>query len=149
MRLPDVNVLVHASNQSSPRRAAAALWLEEAADLGQGLALPWISLLGFLRITTRPGIFASPLPVSQALGLMDEWVSAPGARLVHPGPRHAQLLRALLLRVGTAGNLTTDAHLAAVAMEHGAVVGTFDRDFRRFDGVRVDWLGDPSNTSRP
>jgi uncharacterized protein len=141
MRLPDVNVLVHAVNLASPVHAGAHRWLCDAVDSGEGLALAWVALLGFVRITTRPGIFAEPLPTAGALALVDEWLQAPGARVVHPGPRHAVLLGRLLARAGTAGNLTTDAHLAALAQEHGAVVGTFDRDFGRCDDVRVDWLG--------
>ena len=141
MRLPDVNVLVHACNRDSPWRDAAAGWIEAAANDGRGLGLPWVSLLGFVRVSTRPGILKLPLSVAQALELVDLWLQAPGARVVQPGSRHAALLRSLLMRVGTAGNLTADAHLAALALEHGATVGTFDREFRRFDGVQVDWLG--------
>lgn len=141
MRLPDVNVLVHACNSASPWRDAAARWIEVAADESRGLALTWVSLLGFVRVSTRPGILAVPLTVVQALELVDGWLQAPGAQVIQPGPRHASLLGSLLMRVGTAGNLTADAHLAALAIEHGATVGTFDRDFRRFDGVQVDWIG--------
>jgi toxin-antitoxin system PIN domain toxin len=141
MRLPDVNVLVHACNRASPWRDAAARWLEAAADDSRGLGLTWVSLLGFVRVSTRPGILAKPLAVTQALELVDDWLQAPGARVLHPGVRHPALLGKLLLQVGTAGNLTTDAHIAALAIEHGATVGTFDRDFRRFDGVQVDWIG--------
>lgn len=144
MRLPDVNVLLHAVNAASPAHERAARWLREAVESGEGLALAWVSLLGFLRISTRPGVYAAPLPVDRALGVVDAWLQAPGARVVHPGPRHAALLGRMLLQAGTAGNLVTDVHLAALAQEHGAVVGTFDRDFRRFDGVRIDWLGGPA-----
>lgn len=141
MRLPDVNVLVHAVNRASSGHDRAQGWMTEAVESGEGLALAWVALLGFIRITTRPGIFAQPLPVDSALEQVDDWLQAPGSRVVHPGPRHAQLLGRLLSNAGTAGNLTTDAHLAALAQEHGAVLGTFDRDFSRFDAIRVDWLG--------
>jgi len=141
MHLPDVNVLLHAGNGQSPWRDVAARWIEAASNQGHGLGLPWASLLGFVRLSTRPGILSVPLTVAQAFELVEAWMQAPGARVLQPGPRHAALVRGLLVRVGTAGNLTTDAHLAALAVEHGATVGTFDRDFRRFDGVQVDWLG--------
>ena len=141
MRLPDVNVLLHAANLASPRHAVAAHWLEGAADPGRGLALPWVSLLGFIRLATRPGAYSVPMTVAQAMSLVDAWLLAPGARVVHPGSGHARVLNELLQSAGTAGNLTTDAHLAALALEHGATVGTFDRDFKRFSGVRVDLLG--------
>jgi uncharacterized protein len=141
MLLPDVNVLVHAVNTSARQHAEAVAWLTSALENGRGLALTWVSMLGFLRLSTRPGIFASPLPVPRALSILEAWIHAPGAMVVQPGPRHADLLGTLLRQTGTAGNLTTDAHLAALAMEHGATLGTFDRDFQRFSGLRVDWLG--------
>jgi toxin-antitoxin system PIN domain toxin len=138
--MPDVNVLVHAVNSASPVHERAAGWLREALDSGDGLALAWVALLGFIRISTRPGVFAEPLSTDRALTVVQRWLQADAARVVHPGPRHAVVLGTLLRRSGTAGNLTTDAHLAALAMEHGAVIGTFDRDFARFDGLRVDRL---------
>ncbi len=141
MRLPDVNVLVHATNLASAEHARASAWLAEAFEAPEGVALAWASMLGFIRVSTRPGIFARPLAVASALQAVNHWLDQPGARVVHPGPRHAALLGRLLITAGTAGNLTTDAHLAAMAQEHGATVGTFDRDFRRFHGVRVHWLG--------
>jgi uncharacterized protein len=141
MLLPDVNVLVHAVNASAKEHAEASAWLRSALEEGPGLALAWVSMLGFLRLSTRPGIYAAPLPVPRALSIVDAWLQAPGAVVVQPGPRHAELLGALLRQAGTAGNLTTDAHLAALAQEHGAAIGTFDRDFQRFSGVRVEWLG--------
>jgi uncharacterized protein len=143
MRLPDVNVLVHSVNQASAAQPLAARWMAEGFESVEGVALAWVALLGFLRVTTRPGIFAKPLPVDQALGLMGQWLSHPSARVIHPGPRHAALLGRYLLTDGTGGNLTTDAHIAALAQENGAIVGTFDRDFQRFDRVRVDWLRQP------
>lgn len=141
MRLHDVNVLVHAANVALTSHGGASRWLSESIDSGEGLMLAWVALLGFIRITTRPSICSKPLPTASALAVVDDWLQAPGARVVHPGPRHAALLGRLLTAAGTAGNLTTDAHLAALAKEHGAVVGTFDRDFSRLAGIRVDWLG--------
>jgi len=72
---------------------------------------------------------------------MNQWLDAPGAHIINPGPGHAALLGRLLLAAGTAGNLTSDAHLAALALEHGATIGTFDRDFRRFAGLDMELLG--------
>ncbi len=141
MRLPDVNVLVHAVNDASAAQPRAAQWLAEGLDSPEGLALAWVVMLGFLRVTTRTGIFPRPLAAEQALQLLNRWLAHPGARVVHPGPRHAALLGRTLLRLGTAGHLATDAHIATLAQEHGATVGTFDRDFQRFDTLRVDWLG--------
>jgi len=143
MRLPDVNLLVYAVNGASPSHSLASRWLNEGLQSTEGVALAWVALLGFLRVTTRPGIFPKPLATDQALALLNGWLLHPAARVVHPGPRHASILGRYLLTAGTAGNLTTDAHLAALAHEHGATIGTFDRDFQRFDRLRVDWLMQP------
>ena len=142
MKLPDVNVLLHVVDRTAPQHAAAAHWMVQAFAAQGGVGFTWVALLGFLRLSTRPAVFPRCLTVEQALAVQHDWLTQPGARLLHPGPRHAALLGRLLLGAGTAGNLTTDAHIAAVAIEHGATVGTFDRDFRRFAGLEVDLLGD-------
>jgi uncharacterized protein len=141
MKLPDTNVLVYAVNVAAPQHRKAMAWLNGAFDSAPGVALSWVALVGFVRLTTRPGVLSRPLAVEDALRVMNHWLGAPGAQVVHPGPRHAGLLGRLLLAAGTAGNLTSDAHLAALALEHGATVGTFDRDFRRFAGLDVELLG--------
>jgi uncharacterized protein len=141
MKLPDTNVLIYATNRDAPQQAVAAAWLEEAFNGPAGVGLAWAALLGFIRICTRPGILQRPLNVEQALQAVDVWVSHPAARVLHPGDRHAALLGRLLIGAGTAGNLTSDAHLAALAMEHGATLGSFDKDFARFGGLAFEPLG--------
>lgn len=140
MKLPDTNVLVHAANSDAPQHAAAVRWLADAFDGASGVALSWVAMLGFVRISTRRGILPRPLTVEQALRLVDHWLHQPSARAVDPGARHAALLGRLLLGAGTAGNLTNDAHLAALAIEHGATLGSFDRDFERFAGLSFELL---------
>ena len=140
MNLPDVNVLVHASNPSAAQHAAAWQWLRSAGNGREGLGLTWVAMLGFIRLSTRAGIFAPPLPVKAALAVVAQWHAAPASSLLHPGPRHADILADLLLAAGTAGNLTTDAHLAAIAIEHGATLVSFDRDFERFAGLSFKLL---------
>ena len=135
MKLPDVNVLVHASNPASAQHAVARDWVTEAGNARTALALPWVVLLGFIRLSTRAGIYPKPLSAGQAMAAVGHWLAAPAAVVIHPGPPHADLLAGLLGRAGTAGNLTTDAHIAALALEHGATVVSFDRDFARFDGL--------------
>ena len=93
-------------------------------------------LLAFIRLTTSPRVFQSPLSTSEALDLVDSWLAQPCATVVHPTSRHASVLRELLEPLGTAGNLTTDAHLAALALEHGAELCSTDGDFSRFAGLR-------------
>jgi toxin-antitoxin system PIN domain toxin len=99
-----------------------------------------MALLGFLRLCTRTGIFAKPLGIDHALAVVDVWLSQPNASILHPTDRHAGVLGRLLLGAGAAGNLVSDAHLAALAIEHGADLGTFDRDFARFAGLRLQLL---------
>lgn len=140
MKLPDVNVLVHAGNPQAAQHQLARAWLTEAGNGREALALTWIVLLGFIRLSTRAGIYARPLPVVQAMNSVRDWLAAPAAVLVQPGPLHLDILASLLTRAGTAGNLTTDAHIAAVAVEHGATVVSFDRDFGRFDGLQFEQL---------
>lgn len=136
MLLVDANVLLYAVNRDSPRHSEARTWLEEHLVGGEPVGFAWIALLAFVRISTLPGLSPSPLPVASALDLVDDWLGAPTAITVHPTSRHAAVLGGLLREAGTAGNLTSDAHLAALAIEHGATVCSFDRDFDRFTGVR-------------
>jgi len=140
VKLPDVNVLLAAVNEDCVEHPAARAWLEDAFNQPAGVALGWTALLGFLRLSTRRGIFERPLPVADALVVVRMWLEAPRVHVVHPTSAHGPLLARLLLGAGTGGNLTTDAHLAALAIEHGATLGSFDRDFDRFDGLRFERL---------
>ena len=136
MILPDVNTLLYAVNRASEQHAVALKALGEGFDHPSGVALAWAALLAFLRLATRRGIFPRPLSIVDALRVVEQWLGHPRSRVVHPGERHAEILGNLLKSAGTAGNLTTDAHLAALAIEHGATILSFDRDFARFEGVR-------------
>ena len=140
MKLPDTNVLVHAVNRDSPAHASAVAWLTQAFDDTAGVALAWVALLGFIRISTRRGILAQPLTLEQALAVTNQWLDHPHAHVLNPGARHAGLLGRLLSGAGAAGNLTTDAHLAALAIEHRATPGSFDHDFERFAGLDFELL---------
>ena len=135
MRLVDLNLLLYAIDSSSPRHSAARAWVEAALSEGT-TALAWSVLIGFIRISTRPGIFAQPLTPEAALDFVDSWLALPAVIVLHPTDRHAGILRGLIEEAGTAGNLTTDAHLAALAIEHGAELCSTDTDFARFRGLR-------------
>jgi toxin-antitoxin system PIN domain toxin len=139
--LVDTNVLIYAVDKSSPRHGIAKVWLEEKLSGSEGFALAWIVILAFLRLTTRPGISAYPLPAQAALDIVGQWLSHPSVSVLNPGPRHGDLLRALLLSSGASGNLTTDAHLAALALEHNATLYSFDHDFARFPELRWRYPG--------
>ena len=140
MKLPDINVLLHAVDSTHEKHLTAKHWLEAALTEQDGVGFAWLVLLGFVRISTRKGILSHPLSVATALSVMDEWLSHPKARVMAPGERHADILARLLLAAGTAGNLTSDAHLAALAIEHHAEIGSFDRDFKRFSGLKLQLL---------
>jgi len=136
MILPDANVLLHAVNTSSRQHEIALEALKACFGDLRGVGFAWVALLAFLRISTRLGIFPRPLTSDEAFLVLGQWLGHPRARVTHPGERHAEILAQLLRSAGTAGNLTTDAHLAALAIEHGATILSFDRDFARFAGVR-------------
>lgn len=136
MRVPDANILLHAVNRSSAEHETARAWLESSLSGTEPMGFAWVVLLAFLRLSTRRGLFPAPLDAEVATGYVEQWLGQPPARMLHPTARHLDVLRGLLLQAGTAGNLTTDAHLAALALEHGAGLWSFDRDFARFKGLR-------------
>jgi toxin-antitoxin system PIN domain toxin len=136
MILPDVNLLFHAYNSGSSVHAAARRWWEQALSGTRPVGLAWVSILGFIRIATHRQILTHPLPVASACAHARSWLAQPYVSLVDPGARHAEILFGLLESLGTAGNLTTDAHLAALAIEHQAELHSTDADFARFPGLR-------------
>jgi toxin-antitoxin system PIN domain toxin len=136
VKLPDVNLLLYAVDEGSAWHEPARTWVEERLSGTETFALTWVVLLAFIRLTTSPRVFQSPLSTSEALDLVDSWLAQPCVTVAHPTSRHAAVLRDLLEPLGTAGNLTTDARLAALAIEHGAELCSTDRDFSRFAGLR-------------
>ena len=136
MKLADAKVLLYAVDEKSKHHAAALNWLDSALSGSDTVGFAWVVLLAFLRLSTRPDIFARPLTVDESLDLIDAWMSTPASVVVGPGPHHTQALRGLLTQESTAANLVNDAHLAALALERHAEVITFDRDFGRFTSVR-------------
>ncbi|MGH8116431.1 MAG: TA system VapC family ribonuclease toxin [Rhodanobacteraceae bacterium] len=142
--MPDVNVLVYAINPDALQHVAARKWLEHAYQEASGVGYAWAAVSGFLRVSTLRGILATPLSIGDALRFVDEWLSHPHARVIGPTDRHAAVLGRLLIGAGRGGNLVGDAHLAAIAIEHGATLGTFDRDLERFAGLRFELLQAPA-----
>lgn len=143
MKLPDVNLFLYAADEASPLYGPAHAWVEATLSGSETVGLAWTTLVGFVRLSTRANLFARPLEVAEALDLVDGWLEQPCTTVVHPTDRHSTVLRELLMPLGTAGNLTTDAHLAALAIEHGAQLCSCDNDFSRFPGV--SWV-DPLRT---
>jgi toxin-antitoxin system PIN domain toxin len=134
--VPDANLLIYAVNQDAVLNRRAKAWLESIFSGQETVGLSWNVLLAFLRLTTRPGLFRQTLRVETALDQIAFWLEQPSATIVEPGPRHLRILRDLLLSRGTGGNLTSDAHLAALAIEHGAELCSSDEDFARFPGLK-------------
>ena len=136
MIVPDINLLVHAYNADSPVHEAARVWWEELLGNPAPVGVPWAVALGYIRVTTHPRIVANPLPAATACSHVEAWFGQPQVFVLHPGDRHREILFDLLRRLGIAGNLTTDAHLAALTIEHQAELHSTDADFARFSGLR-------------
>ncbi len=142
MILVDANLLLYAVNPDLPHHPKARSWLEQVLSGRETVGLPWVVLLAFVRISTNPRVFERPLPVETACRYVDEWLAQPLVSLLTPGEGHWSILSNLLRHTGTAANLTTDAHIAALALERGATVFSTDNDFKRFPGVsHIDPLG--------
>ena len=135
MIFPDANTLLYAVNAAASQHRLALRALEEGFLAPRGVAFAWIALLAFVRLSTRSGIFPRALSVEDAWRVVSHWLDHPNAQVVHPGDQHAEILGRLLRAAGTAGNLTSDAHLAALAIEHDAKIISFGRDFARFPDV--------------
>jgi uncharacterized protein len=138
VKLIDVNLLLYAVDSTSKHHELAKQWIEEALSGSETVALPWHVLTAFVRLTTRPAVMSNPLTPDEAMDYVDEWLAQSCVAVVQPTLRHAALLRELLNAVGTAGNRVPDAHLAALAIEHGATLCSRDADFSRFPGLH--WL---------
>jgi toxin-antitoxin system PIN domain toxin len=137
MILVDANILVYAYNPSAERHAAAKRWLEAAVAGPVPVRLAWVTVLAFVRIMTHSQVFRRPLSLREAVAIVDEWLGHPTVSVLDAGERHWPILRGLLLDGQAAGPLSTDAYLAALAIEHGATLHTTDRDFARFPGLKV------------
>jgi toxin-antitoxin system PIN domain toxin len=136
VKLLDVNLLLYAVDETSPCHGRARPWLDQVMSGSETVALPWLTLTAFVRLTTRAAVFVTPLSADAALDYVEQWLLQPCATVVHPTFRHASIMRDLLRAAGTAGNRVSDAHLAALAIEHGATLCSRDADFARFPGLR-------------
>jgi toxin-antitoxin system PIN domain toxin len=136
MILVDTNLLVYAVDSHAPQHPKAHTWLDESLSGITPVGLPWIVIIGFLRITTNQRIMKNPLQVEDALLCVDRWLQQPCVTPLNPGERHWAILQKLLYESGTAGNLTNDAHIAAIAIEHGYTLYSADNDFKRFAGLQ-------------
>jgi toxin-antitoxin system PIN domain toxin len=135
VKLLDVNLLIYVVDEEAREHETTLRWFEQALSGTETVAFAWFALLGFLRITTRRQSTHDPWPIESALEEIQRWLAQPVATVIHPTDRHAAVLRDLLAPLGAGGNLTSDAHLAALAIEHGATLCSHDNDFSRFAGL--------------
>jgi hypothetical protein len=132
----DANVLLYAYNSSAPQQPAVARWVTELLHSDQTIALPWVTIWAFVRISTNTRIWDNPLPARTAFEIISEWLTQPNVVVLEPGPRHAKLLEMLVVELRADGPLVTDAVLAALTIENGAVLASTDQGFRRYPGLR-------------
>ena len=136
MFLVDVNILINAVHKGSPDHLRLATWLDERLRLEEGIGLPWVVLLGFVRITTNPRITEHPFTRNEALAQVGAWLKLLGVEVLHPTGEHARHFEEQCLVAGATGNLVTDARLAALAVEHDCKLASTDADFAKFPAVR-------------
>jgi len=137
MIIVDVNLLIYAHNTAAPQFERSAGWLEETVDSGETIGIPWECVMGFLRIST--GAFGAnrPIECSRSTSIIDGWFEDPQFVIPRPGARFWPILKELGADSGTRGGDWSDAYLAALAIEQGASLATFDRDFRKYKGLKL------------
>ena len=135
MILPDLNLLIYAYNSGAPHHVRARKWWDACLAGPAPIGLPWVVVLGFIRICTLSKLHARPMTLAQAVKIVTEWLALSHVHLLDPAPGHFERLGEMLRHLGTAGNLTTDAHLATLATERGYILHTTDADFTRFPAL--------------
>ena len=136
MILVDANLLLYAYDSSSPFHGKARTWWENTLSATEAVRLSWQTVLAFVRVSTNPRVLVAPLSPARALSHVDTWLEVPTVEILQPGVQHWALFKQLIAAIGTAANLTMDAHLAALAIEHGCTLCSTDTDFARFEGLR-------------
>lgn len=133
----DANILLYAYDSSSPFHPPARRWLASVLSRPEPVGLPWATLLAFLRISTNPRAFAHPLTTLEAVAIVSKWLEQPTVVVPPPTERHWPILSRILAETRTRGPGISDAHLAALTLEHGAILCTTDRDFKRYPGLKT------------
>ena len=137
MILVDANLLLYAYDSESPHHEPARSWLESTLSSGRPVRFALVTLLAFVRIASDRRVYTHPMPPAEACSLVEEWLALPNVRVLQPGPRAWRLLGAMCEEGQAKGAMVMDAHLAALALEHGASIATTDRDFMRFPDVEL------------
>lgn len=136
MKIVDVNVLLYAVNRDAIHHSRVLAWWQNALASQEPIGLAWIVLLGFLRLSTNGRVFRTPLSTETAMERIDAWLGHENVRVAHETEDQWAVVRRLLTDTGTSGNRTTDAHLAALAITHGATLVSCDCDFARYRQLR-------------
>jgi len=137
MILIDANVLIYAHHAGVAEHQRSSDWLKKTLESGEPVGFAWITLLAFLRITTSPKPFPAPFTAQESASVITGWLGNASVSVLYPTERHWSILGKLISDSQSRGPLVMDAHLAALAMEHGATLCTTDRDFTRFKGLRL------------
>jgi toxin-antitoxin system PIN domain toxin len=132
----DANILLYAYDSASSQYLEARSWIEQVFSGTAAIGLPWQTASAFLRIITNSRLPGERLSLADAVQIVDSWMEQPNVRVLAPGEDHWRLFRQMIVEGQAAGGLVTDAHLAALTIEHGGVLHTSDRDFARFPGLR-------------
>lgn len=136
MIIPDLNLIVYAHQAAAPMHREAKAWWDDLLNGNETVGIPWVVACGFIRIMTHPRIMSDPMPVEVAMDHLEAWFDQPAVNAIGPGSQHLTLLRGNLVDARVGGNLTTDAHLAAIAIEFQAELHSNDSDFGRFSGLK-------------
>jgi hypothetical protein len=134
--IPDINLLVYAYNSDAPFHADSKAWWEGCLSSRSTVGLPWAVMLGFVRIMSSNAVLTSPMSPAEAVEHLRSWLGRPQTQIVVPGPRHLEVLASITASSRASGRLTTDAHLAALAIETQSELHSTDLDFARFPGLR-------------
>jgi len=133
----DTNLLLYAHHEGSRHHGLATRWFQEVMNGDETIGLPLVAILGFLRVGTNPRIFLHPFTMDEALDIVDSWTERPSVRVLTPTPRHWTVLRDVASSGQAKGARLTDAHIAALTIEHGGTLATNDRGFARFPRLKV------------
>jgi len=134
--IPDINLLIYAYDETSPFHTPSKKWLSQLLNGQNEVGIPLVCILGFIRLVSNHKIFEQPLTPAAACEITRSWLATPTAALLEPGPRHLQLLEKMLAGSHATSALTTDCHIAALAVEHQGIIHSNDLDFKRFEGLR-------------
>ena len=136
MIIPDINLLVYAYNSDAPFHDASKAWLESCLSGRKSVGFPWVVMLGFVRIMSSNAVLTDPMEPLEAFEHVRSWLTCTQTQIVNPGPRHLAILAEIMQESRASGRLTTDAHLAAIAIETQSELHSNDLDFARFPGLR-------------